>query len=126
MSTVAEKSQSFTIRIIKMANYLRNAKKEFVISNQVLRSGTSIGANIAEAGCAPSKRDFLAKMYIAYKECNETLYWLNALHKSGILSDKEFDSINNDCMDIKNMLTAITKTTKEKLEMEKRKGANQE
>ena len=119
MDSVEEKSQAFAVRIIKMADYLRVVKREFVISNQVLRSGTSIAANIAEAECAHSKKDFLAKMYIAFKECGETKLWLNMLHKSGKLNDKEFTSIYNDWCEINKMLSSITKTTRENLEKEK-------
>ena len=76
-----------------------------------MRSGTSIGANLAESECAISKKDFLAKVYSALKECNETIYWLDLLHETGYISDKQFVSLNNDCVELKKMLTATTKTT---------------
>lgn len=119
METVEEKSRRFAVRIVRMADYLRQEKKEYIVSTQVLKSGTSVDANIAEAESTPSKRDFHAKMYIALKECNETIFWLETLHKSGKLNDKEFQSIYKDCCDIRNMLAAITKTTRENIEKEK-------
>lgn len=73
------KSKRFAIRVIRMYQYLIKEKHEFILSRQILRSGTSIGANIAEANCAISKKEFLSKMYIAFKECAETLYWLDLL-----------------------------------------------
>ena len=119
METVEEKSRRFAARIVRMADYLRQEKKEYVVSTQVLNSGTSVGANIAEAESTPSKRDFHATMYIAFKECNETIFWLETLHKAGKLNDKEFQSIYKDCCGIRNMLAAITKTTRENIEKEK-------
>ena len=121
METVEIKSKRFAVRIARMVDYLRKEKKEFIITNQVLRSGTSIGANISEAQSSPSKKDFLAKMYIAFKECGETLFWLETLYKSGILTDMEYKSINHDCIEIRKMLSAITKTTKQNLEKESKK-----
>lgn len=106
------KSKAFALRIIKLYNYLCNDKKEYVLSKQLLRSGTSIGANVNEASCAQSKSDFYAKMYIAYKEASETKYWLELLHESGYLTDDEFNSINNDCYALIKLLSAITKTQK--------------
>ena len=104
------KSRRFAIRIINMYKYLCDEKKEFVLSKQVLRSGTSIGANIAEAECAVSKNDFANKLYIALKECNETAYWLDLLHETGYLQDDVFQSIFFDCEELKRILTASTKT----------------
>ena len=112
-SIVFDKSKNFALRIIALYKYLCAEKKEFVLSKQVLRSGTSIGANIAEANCACSNKDFLAKMYIAFKECAETAYWLELLYKAQYLSQLEFDSINSDCIELKKMLSSITKTLKE-------------
>ena len=76
-SIVANKSRQFAVRIIRLGQYLQTEKKEFILSNQILRSGTSIGANIVEALKAISQKEFLQKMYIAFKECNETMYWLD-------------------------------------------------
>ena len=116
MASVSEKSMKFSVRIVRLYHYLVEKKREFVISKQLLRAGTSIGANIAEAESSYSKRDFLAKMYIAFKECSETNYWLRLLYQTGYLTVKEFNSINNDCYEIRLMLSAITKTTRENLE----------
>ena len=85
------------------------------MSKQLLRSGTSIGANLAEAECAISKRDFLAKAYIALKECAETQYWLELLYETSYLNKKEFESLIEDCIELRKMLTATTKTTKSTL-----------
>lgn len=112
-SIVFEKSKKFSLRIIRLYKYLCDEKKEFVLSKQLLRSGTSIGANIAEANCAISKKDFLAKMYIAFKECSETAYWLELLYGAEYLSKAEFDSINSDCTELQKILSSITKTTKD-------------
>ena len=110
---VRTKSKSFAIRIIKLYNYLCETKKEFTISKQLLRSGTSIGANIVEALCGFSHKDFLAKVYIAYKECAETMYWLELLHETGNLTDNEFESIYTEAVELSKILSSITKTTKE-------------
>ena len=109
---VLEKSKSFSSRIVKLHNYLRDVKHERTIFYQVLRSGTSIGANISEAQCGISEKDFVAKMYIAYKECNETKYWLELLHETGYISDKQFESIYADCIELIKLLTAITRYSK--------------
>ena len=111
-SIVFEKSKRFAIRIVKLYKYLCDEKKEVVLSKQLLRSGTSIGANIAEANSAFSKKDFLAKMYIAFKECSESKYWLDLLYKTGYLTQSEFDSINADCTELQKILSSITKTMK--------------
>ena len=105
-----EKSKAFALRIIKLYRYLCDEKREFVLSKQVLKSGTSIGANVKEAQVAQSKKDFLAKMYIAYKEANETEYWLELLFESGYLEEKNFRSIYGDNKEILKLLVAITKT----------------
>lgn len=110
-SIVFDKSKGFALRIIALYKYLGDEKKEFVLSKQLLRSGTSIRANIAEASCAYSK-EFLAKMYIAFKECAETAYWLELLYKAQYLNQTEFDSINADCTELQKILSSITKTMK--------------
>ena len=112
-SIVFDKSKKFAIRVVKLYNYLCDEKKEFVLSKQLLRSGTSIGANIAEANSAFSKKDFLAKMYIAFKECSESKYWLELLHETDYLTQSQFDSINADCTEIQKLLSSITKTLKD-------------
>jgi four helix bundle protein len=111
-NVVLDKSKAFALRIIKLYRYLCDSKKEFVLSKQVLRSGTSIGANAKEAVNAQSKPDFYAKMYIAYKEANETEYWLELLHESGYMEKAAFDSIYSDCKEIIKILAAITKSQK--------------
>ena len=83
------------------------------MSAQLLRCGTSIGANIAEAECAVSRKDFSAKMYIAFKECNETKYWLDILYATNYLTDKQFRSINRDCNELYKLLASITKSANE-------------
>lgn len=113
-SIVFEKNKKFAIRVINAYKYLCDEKKEYIISKQFLRSGTSIGANISEAECAISQKDFLAKMYIAFKECNETKYWLELLYSSGYLSTDEYESIYADAEELFKLLSSITKTMKEK------------
>ena len=111
-SIVKIKSVAFAKRVIKLYQYLSNEKKEHILSKQVLRSGTSIGANITEAECGISRKDFLSKMYIAYKECAETEYWLELLYSSNYIDKKGYESINDDCNELKKILSSITKTTK--------------
>jgi len=106
------KSKAFAIRIVRLYQYLATEKKEFIISKQLLRSGTSIGANIAEASRAISRSDFTAKVYISAKECAETLYWLELLHDTDYLSDAQFQSMNRDCRELERLLSASTKTLK--------------
>lgn len=110
-SVIRDKSKAFAIRIVRLYRYLCDEKKEFVLSKQLLRSGTSIGANVVEAQAAVSKKDFLAKMYVSFKECCETEYWLELLHETGYLSDSEFESINQDNTTLKKLLSSITFTT---------------
>lgn len=109
------KSKAFAVRIVKLYQYLCETKKEYVLSKQLLRSGTSIGANIAESTCAMSDKDFLAKIYIAFKECAETQYWLELLYGTDYLMEKEYTSISEDCIELKKLLSSISKTAKEKV-----------
>ncbi len=109
---ILDKSKAFALRIIRLYQYLCETKKEYVLSKQVLRSGTSIGANAKEAAHAQSKADFYAKMYIAYKEANETEYWLELLAESGYIEKEAFDSIYADCKELIKILASITKTQK--------------
>ena len=111
-SIVSEKSSYFASRIIKMHPYLQDQKWEFVMSKQLLRSGTSIGANISEALCAQSKKDFYAKMYIAFKESSETLYWVDMLFENGYITDSQYESIKKDNLELIKILSAITRTQK--------------
>ena len=114
-NTVKFKSKRFAVRIVNLYKYLYDEKKEFVLSKQVLRSGTSIGANIAESECAISEKDFLSKIYIALKECAETIYWLDLLFETEYISNSEYNSIKNDCEEIRKMLSSTTKTINSKL-----------
>lgn len=113
--TVKYKSKKFAVRIVNLYKYLCDEKKEYVLSKQVLRSGTSIGANIAESECAISEKDFLSKIYIALKECAETIYWLDLLAETDFLTGDEYKSIYADCEVIRKMLSSTTKTMNSKL-----------
>ena len=113
--SVRDKSYAFALRMIKMYQHLTKDKQEFILSKQVLRSGTSIGANIEEASGAQSNKDFLAKMTIAYKEARETHYWLRLLHDSGYFTENAAISILNDCEELLKMLASIEKTTQSRL-----------
>lgn len=108
--TVKYKSKRFAVRIVNLYKYLCENKQEYVLSKQILRSGTSIGANVAESECAISNKDFLSKIYIALKECNETAYWLDLLFETGYMEENEYQSIIADCEEIRKMLSATTKT----------------
>ena len=110
---IEKKSFDFAIRIVNLYKYLSNKKKEYVLSKQVLRSGTSIGANVAEAQQAQSKADFVSKISIALKETAETKYWLRLLNASDYLSDNETKTILSDCIEIEKILTSILKSSKE-------------
>lgn len=114
-SIVGEKSYHFAIRIIKLYKWLAEEKKEYVLSKQLLRSGTAIGALLKEAEHAQSKLDFLSKTNIALKEANETQYWLMLLKDTNYISQKEFNSINTDVDELIKMLVSIVKTTKTKV-----------
>ena len=111
-NVVLEKSRKFGFRIVKMSKFLADEEQEFVLSKQILRSGTSIGANVTEAQFAISKKEFSLKMYIAYKECGETLYWLDMLKHGDYLTDEMYNSMTNDCKELQKLLTAITKSSK--------------
>lgn len=113
MKSIAyEKSLDFAVRIVKLYNYLKEYKKEYIMSKQLMRSGTSIGANISEAVKGQSRKDFTAKIYIALKEANETSYWLELLKRTEYLSEKEYISLNEDLGEIIKILMATTKTLK--------------
>ena len=105
-------SKAFALRIIKLYKYLTEEKNVKTLSRQILKSGTSIGANVRESINAQSRTDFINKLNIALKEANETEYWLELLHESSILNDNEFDSIYTECGKIAATLTKIVKTTK--------------
>jgi four helix bundle protein len=110
---IVEKSKEFAIRIVRLYQHLTANSKEFVLSKQTLRSGTSIGANVHEAVQAQSKKDFIAKMQIALKEASETEYWLELLHSTDYISDSEYQSIAADCSLINKILITILKTAKQ-------------
>ena len=106
---IVRKSFAFSVRIVNLNKYLTGVKKEYTISKQVYKSGTSIGANVAEAQRAQSTADFVCKLKIALKEANETQYWLQLLHETQYVTDKEFESIHNELLEIIKILTAICK-----------------
>ena len=106
------KSYSFALRIVKVYRHLLSEKKEYVLAKQLLRSGTSVGANIAEANQAQSRPDFVSKLSIALKEAVETEFWLCLMRDSEYLTIKQADSLIEDCIELKKMLTSAIKTTK--------------
>jgi len=112
-NVVVNKSRMFAIRIIRLYQYLLSEKKEFILSKQLLRSGTSIGANVKEAIQGQSKKDFISKMQISLKEASETEYWLDLLHETEYLDIVQFSSINTDCIELIKLLTSIIKQSKE-------------
>lgn len=116
---IAEKSYNFALRIIKLYKFMLTNQHEFILSKQLLRSGTAIGALVREAEHAQSSADFLNKMNIALKEANETEYWLMLLKDSGYLSEKEFLSIHTDCQEVLKLLISIVKSMKLKLNKQK-------
>ena len=115
-------SKQFAVGIINICSNIDRFKNGNILASQLLRSGTSIGANIAEACCAISKKDFLSKMYIAYKECAETLYWLELLKRTDYLTDKEYESVVEDCRELERMLSSITKSLRSSIRASKSKG----
>ena len=116
-ASIQDLSYDFACRITRLFQYLteNSIYKEYIMSKQVFRSGTSIGANIREAQHAQSDADFLSKMQISLKECNETDYWLQLLHDNGYLNDAQFDSINTDRVRLHKLLNAIVSTTRRKI-----------
>ena len=110
---IRDKSYRFAIRIVKMVQHIQAQHREYVLTKQILRSGTSIGANVEEALAGQSRLDFAAKMAIASKEARETHYWLRLLRDTDYLSTDGAKSIENNCIEIKKMLTSIVKTTQE-------------
>ena len=116
MYNLQTKSFTFAVRIVNLYKMLTNDRKEYVLSKQLLRSGTSIGANVVEAAYGISRKDFLAKNYIALKECAETIYWLELLHETGYLTEQEFNSIHLEAVELSKILSSITKTVRENSE----------
>ena len=113
-NAIVDKSKFFAIRIVRAYKYLTAEKNEYVLSKQLLRSGTSIGANVKEAIRGQSKPDFYSKLNIALKEASETEYWIEILYETEYIDKKLFDSINSDCQELIKLLVSITKTQKHK------------
>ena len=113
-NVIADKSMDFSVRIVRLYKYLVDKKAEYVLLKQLLRSGTSIGANIREAIYAQSQADFNAKMYIALKESGESAYWLELLKKTKFLTEEQAKSMLDDCGELIKILLSITKTIKDK------------
>jgi four helix bundle protein len=113
-NVVQTKSYAFAVRIVRLHQHLTNTKKEYVLSKQILRSGTSIGANIEEAIGGQSKADFIHKLAIAYKEARETSYWLRLLKDTDYLTQKEFESIHPDVEELCRIIGSIQKSAKGK------------
>jgi len=111
-NVLLDKSKLFALRVIKLYKFLKSEKQEDIIAKQVFRSGTSIGANVAESHYASSKADFINKLHIALKEASETEYWLTLLSESKILSEAESETIIVECKEIIKILTASIKTAK--------------
>ena len=112
-NVIVEKSLAFAIRIVKLCRILSDSKHEYLLSKQLMRSGTSIGANVREAVQAQSRKDFVSKMSIALKEAAESDYWITLLRETDFITEKEFQSISADCVELNKILTAIIKSTKE-------------
>lgn len=117
-----EKALDFAVRIVGLYQYLVTTKCEYVMSKQILRCGTSIGANISESMSAESTSDFIHKMSISLKETRETIFWLALLNRCNYLSDSQFQSINEDCFQLKKILSSIILTSKKK--MQNKEGKN--
>ncbi len=111
-NVVQDKSYNFSLKIIKIYQELTKEKKEFIISKQLIRSGTSVGANIEEAIGAQSRNDFIAKISISYKEARETLYWLHILTDSNFLNKQQSDTLIYDCEELLKILSSILRTSK--------------
>jgi four helix bundle protein len=112
-NVVKKKSFAFAVSVVKLYQYLCEQKKEFVLSKQLLRSGTSVGAMVREAEHAESKADFKHKLGIAQKEINESIYWLELLNETDYLTKEQFEQINNNAVEIIKLITAILKSVKE-------------
>ena len=107
-----EKSFLFSVRIVKMSRYLQEEKKEYILTKQLIRSGTSIGANVVESQQAQSRADFISKLSIALKEAVETNYWIRLLYASEYITEAEYSSVIADCRELEKMLTSIIKTSR--------------
>ncbi len=109
-NVVLNKAKDFAVRIINLYKHLTSTMNEYVLSKQILRSGTSIGANLCEAEEAISKKEFASKVYMALKEARETEYWLELLKRTSYISTTEYDSLNSDCDELLRLIVTITKT----------------
>jgi len=114
-NVLKNKSFEFAVRIVNLYKYIISEKKEYVLSKQLLRSGTAIGALHREAEQAESKKDFIHKLAIAQKECNESIYWLELLFRTEYINKSEFESINTDALELIKLLTSIIKSAKKSL-----------
>ena len=121
-NVVKEKSFAFALRVVRLSRFLHEEKKEYVLSKQLLRSGTAVGALVREAEQAESKADFIHKLAIALKEANETDYWLQLLHQSGLIDAKGYQSIQPEITELLKLLTSIIKTSKASGEWIRKKG----
>ena len=115
-SPLTRKSYFFGVRIVNMVKYIKCSPKEYGMINQVFRSGTAIGALVSESTYAQSPADFVNKLSIALKECNETLYWLNILKDTEYLKEQEFENISSDCQELLALLISSIKTSKQNIE----------
>lgn len=113
-SILKEKAKAFAKEIVLLCRYVRGTEKEVILTNQLLRSGTSIGANLHEAQYAQGTKDFISKLEIALKECNETEYWLELLHETGYITAEQYKPLQNDCGAIRRMLISSVNTVKAK------------
>ena len=111
-TTIEQKSFLFSVRVVKMARHLQEEQKEYILSKQIVRSGTSIGANVVEAQQAQSRADFISKLNIALKEAVETNYWLCLLQATDYISESAFTSMITDCRELEKILTSIIKTSR--------------
>lgn len=123
-SVLRNKSYRFAVRIVNMSVFLRNDKKEYILSKQIVRSGTAIGASIREAEFAQSDLDFIHKFSVSLKEANETQYWLDLLKDTGFIEESIYLSMKSDCKELISMLVASINTLKSKLKTKKDKTKN--
>lgn len=116
---IEDKCMNFSVRIVNLCHFLMEEKHEYNIANQLFRSGTSIGANMAEAQAAISKKDFIAKSSIAFKESRETIYWIRLLFKTHMIVERQFESIFADANELSRLLGSIVKNSKKNLDDDK-------
>ncbi len=114
-NNIRDKSFAFAVRMVQLFKYLQSDKREYIMSKQLMRSGTSVGAMVREAEHSESKKDFLHKMAIAQKEINESIYWLELLNATEYLTQKQFEDLNKDAIELIKIITTIIKNTKKNL-----------